>query len=145
VLASLSEQHRPLRLGEIATLTSADQSTLSRLVAEMERAGLLTRERPQNNQRSLQVTLTPRGAELASRLIPIAAYYEDVAAESLSSKEAAALKATLLQLYENLDRLEREVESGVIRIPPAQETKGLPGDLSGARPKEKRRGKASNK
>ena len=76
VLASLSEEDRPLRLGEIATLTSADQSTLSRLVAEMERTGLLTRERPQDNQRSLQVALTQRGSELASRLMPIAAYYE---------------------------------------------------------------------
>jgi DNA-binding MarR family transcriptional regulator len=145
VLASLSEERRPLRLGEIAMLTSVDQSTLSRLVAEMERAGLLTRERPQDNQRSLQVTLTPRGAELASRLMPIAAYYEEVASETLSSKEAAALKTTLLQLYENLDRLEREVESGEIKIPPAQRAKESPGDLPAERPKEKRRGKASNR
>ena len=34
VLAALSEQGRPLRLGEIAELTSADVSTLSRIVAE---------------------------------------------------------------------------------------------------------------
>jgi MarR family transcriptional regulator, organic hydroperoxide resistance regulator len=145
VLASLSEERRPLRLGEIATLTSIDQSTLSRLVAEMERAELLTRERPQNNQRSLQVTLTSRGAELASRLMPIAAYYEEVAAETLSSKEIAALKTTLSQLYVNLDRLERKVESGEIKIPPAQWTRESPSDLPGARPKEKHRGKASNR
>jgi MarR family transcriptional regulator, organic hydroperoxide resistance regulator len=145
VLASLSEEGRPFRLGEIVTRTSVDQSTLSRLVAEMERAGLLTRERPQHNQRSLQVALTPRGAELASRLMPIAAYYEEVAAETLSSKENAALKTTLLQLYENLDRLEREVESGKIKVPPAQDAKEPPGDLPGTRPKKNLRGKASNR
>lgn len=145
VLASLSEERRPLRLGEIVTLTSVDQSTLSRLVAEMERAGLLTRERPANNQRSLQVTLTPRGAELASRLMPIAAYYEEVAAGALSPKETAALKTTLLQLYDNLDRLEREVSSGQIKVPPAQAAKESVGDLPAPRAKEKPRGKAAAK
>jgi MarR family transcriptional regulator, organic hydroperoxide resistance regulator len=145
VLASLSEEGRPLRLGEIAALISADQSTLSRLIAEMERTGLLTRERPPENQRSLQVALTQRGSELASRLMPIAAYYEQIAADSLSSKEAVALKKTLVQLYENLDRLEREVESGAIKVPPAQGTKEPTGESAGARPKEKRRTKTSNK
>jgi DNA-binding MarR family transcriptional regulator len=145
VLASLSEERRPLRLGEIATLTSVDQSTLSRLVAELARAELLTRERPQNNQRSLQVTLTPRGAELASRLIPIAAYYEEVAAGTLSSKEADALKTTLLQLYRNLDRLEREIENDEIKIPPAQAAIEKPSQLPGARSKEKRRSKIPNR
>ena len=137
VLASLTEERRPLRLGEIAILTSVDQSTLSRLVAEMERTGLLTRERPQNNQRSLQVTLTSRGAELASRLMPLAAHYEEVASETLSPKETAALKTTLLKLYENLDRLEREVESGEITIPPARTTDELPSKTTGMRSKEK--------
>jgi MarR family transcriptional regulator, organic hydroperoxide resistance regulator len=145
VLASLLEEGRPLRLGEIVSRTSADQSTLSRLVAEMERTGLLTRERPQDNQRSLQVALTPRGAELATRLMPIAAYYEEVAAETLSSREAAALKTTLLQLYENLDRLEQEIEGGKIQIPPPQRSKELSGGSPAARSEEKRRSKSSNR
>jgi MarR family transcriptional regulator, organic hydroperoxide resistance regulator len=117
VLAALSEQGHALRLGEIAALTSVDVSTLSRMVAEMARNGLLTRTRPENDQRSLQVALTPRGSLLVSRLMPLAAYYEEVAAGSLSSKEAVALKATLVQLYKNLDRLEQEISSGEIKIP----------------------------
>lgn len=145
VLAALLEEGRPLRLGEIVTRTSADQSTLSRLVAEMERTGLLTRERPQNNQRSLQVALTPRGADLASRLMPIAAYYEEVAATTLSSKEAAALKTTLSQLYQNLDRLEQEIESGKIQIPPPQRSKESAGEPPAARSDDKRRSKSSNR
>jgi len=145
VLATLMEERRALRLGEIVTRTSVDQSTLSRLVAEMERTGLLTRERPKDNQRSLQVSLTARGAELASRLMPIAAYYGEVAADTLSASETAALKETLVQLYHNLDRLEREVESGMIVIPPAQAAKETQGELPTARAKEKRRDKASAK
>jgi MarR family transcriptional regulator, organic hydroperoxide resistance regulator len=114
VLAALAEQGRPLRLGELAALTSADMSTLSRLVADMHRDGIVSRERPQNDQRSLQVALTPHGAALAARFIPIAAHYEEVATGNMTAREAAALKATLAQLYENLDRLEHEVDGGEI-------------------------------
>ena len=68
VLAALAEQGRPLRLGELAALTSAEMSTLSRLIADMHRDGIVFRERPQNNQRSLQVSLTPHGAALLRKL-----------------------------------------------------------------------------
>jgi DNA-binding MarR family transcriptional regulator len=123
VLAALAEQARPLRLVELSALTSADLSTLSRLVADMHRAGFVSRERPANDQRSLQVELTPTGRELYERFMPVAAYYEEVATGDLSRKEAAALKATLNSLYDNLDRLEAEVESGEVAklIKPKQE------------------------
>ncbi len=114
VLAALAEQGRPLRLGELAALTSAEMSTLSRLVAEMHRDGIVSRERPQNDQRSLQVALTPHGAALATRFMPVAAHYERVATGNMTAKDAATLKATLAQLYENLDRLEQEVDDGQI-------------------------------
>jgi DNA-binding MarR family transcriptional regulator len=143
VLAALSEEGRPLRLGELAALTSADNSTLSRIVADMNREGFLTRERPENDQRSLQVALTPRGATIASRLMPIAAHYEEVVASSLTPKATAALKATLVELYGNLDRLEQEVDSGKIKVPP---------DPAGKKPQQAsstqapaRRAKASKK
>ncbi|MBR0872055.1 MarR family transcriptional regulator [Bradyrhizobium tropiciagri] len=123
VLAALSEQGHALRLGEIAELTSADVSTLSRIVADMSRAGLLTRDRPENDQRSLQVALTPEGAALANRLMPIAQYYEEVATGAMSAKEAAELKQVLVELYKNLDRLEHEVEAGLIEVPPAATSK----------------------
>ena len=123
VLAALSEQGHPLRLGEIAELTSADVSTLSRIVAEMSRAGLLTRDRPENDQRSLQVALTPKGAELAGRLMPIAQHYEEVATGAMSAKEAAELKQVLVALYKNLDQLEQEVEGGLIKVPPPAASK----------------------
>jgi DNA-binding MarR family transcriptional regulator len=123
VLAALSEVGRPLRLGEIAELTSADVSTLSRIVAEMSRAGLLTRDRPENDQRSLQVVLTPKGTELAGRLMPLAAYYEEVVTGSMSAKEAAELKRVLVELYHNIDRLEQEVEAGQIKVPSSSRPK----------------------
>ena len=79
VLAALAEQGTPQRLGELAALTSVEASTLSRLLGTMQRMSLVTRERPETNQRSLAVDLAPRGIELAARLIPRAAHYEAVA------------------------------------------------------------------
>jgi DNA-binding MarR family transcriptional regulator len=141
VLAALAEQGRPLRLGELAQLTSAEMSTLSRLVADMHRQGIVSRKRPQSDQRSLQVALTPRGAALASRYMPVAAHYEDVATGNMTARDAAALKATLVQLYENLDRLEREVESGAIVKLIGSGARGRPG-RSPKKQSVKRRSKA---
>jgi DNA-binding MarR family transcriptional regulator len=146
VLAALSEQGHPLRLGEIAELTSADVSTLSRIVAEMNRVGLLTRDRPENDQRSLQVALTPKGAELAARLMPLAAYYEEVVTGGMSAKEAAELKRVLVELYHNIDRLEQEVEAGLIKVPAPARTKEARDERPEAKARTSQpRGKASRK
>lgn len=114
VLAALSEEGRPLKLVELAALTSADVSTLSRVVADMGKKGILRRERPENDQRSLQVTLTAVGEELVARYAPVAAHYEEIAISSLSPAAAEQLKTTLVQLYANLDQLEREIHDGTI-------------------------------
>ena len=123
VLAALAEQARPLRLVELSALTSADLSTLSRLVADMHKAGLVSRERPANDQRSLQVELTTDGQELYQRFMPVAAYYEEAATGDMSRTDAAALKITLGALYDNLDRIEAEIASGEIQklLNPKQE------------------------
>ena len=143
VLAALAEQQRPLRLTELGALTSGDQSTLSRIVSEMHKAGLVSRERPENDQRSLQVQLTPAGRELYERYMPLAAYYEDTAAAALSQKEAAALKMALSSLYENLDRIEAEVDSG--EIEKLIKSKPAPGTDSSSRPEQHKRKKTGPK
>lgn len=114
VLAALAEETRPLRLGELGARTSTDLWTLSRLVADMDRGGLVSQHWPTQDPPSLQVELTASGRELYERLIPIAAHCEDVATGELSSTDATALKGTLSLLYDNLDRIEEEIESGEI-------------------------------
>jgi len=140
VLAALAEQAQPLRLVELSALTSADLSTLSRLVADMHKAGLVSRERPANDQRSLQVELTAAGQAMYARFMPVAAYYEEVATGDLSRKDAAALKATLGSLYDNLDRIEAEIESGEIErlIKPRQERQPRERSSGKSRPKAAR-------
>lgn len=120
VLAVLTEAGAAQRLGELSELTSIETSTMSRLVAEMQRRGLVTRERPENDQRSLAVGLTPVGAALAARLIPRAAHYEKVVMGDLPPKRVAQLKAELTQIYSRLDLLDEELsEAEEARASPA--------------------------
>ncbi|MGH1571117.1 MarR family winged helix-turn-helix transcriptional regulator [Methylobacterium sp. P31] len=114
VLATLSEEERPLRLGELAARTSADLSTLSRVVAEMHRRGYVRRERSANDQRSVQVYLEEPGRILAARYMPVAKHYEDVSTRSLSPEQRELLRTALIQLYENLDQIQDEIANGVI-------------------------------
>jgi len=140
IIASLSEEERPLKLVELAALTSADISTLSRVVAAMARKGILSRERPENDQRSLQVTLTPEGERLVARYAPVAAYYEKLATISLSAQAAEELKKTLVELYANLDRLEGEVRDGTIgKMIAASEDTSARKPAKAARPKKETR------
>jgi MarR family transcriptional regulator, organic hydroperoxide resistance regulator len=110
VLAFLAEEDGVRRLGDLAALAVVELSTLSRLVAAMQRDGLVTRVRPENDQRSLHVGLTEAGKTLVARLQPRAAYYEQVAAGEFSAHEIEALKATLNIIYANVDRLEAELD-----------------------------------
>jgi len=111
VLAFLAEENGVRRLGDLAVLTVLEMSTLSRLVATMQRDGLVTRTRPESDQRSLHVGLTEAGRTLVARLQPRAAYYEQVAAGAFSTAEIEALKATLNTIYRNVDRLEDELDA----------------------------------
>jgi len=111
VLAALTE--RPdQRLGELAAMTSVETSTLSRLVGSLERRGLLTRTRPDNDQRSVRIRLTRTGLALARCLMPRAAEFERVAAVGLDEAAQAALKARLRLIHDNLDTLDTPNTTG---------------------------------
>lgn len=109
VLAVLTEAGKPQRLGELSALTSIEMSTMSRLLTEMQRRGLVTRERPENDQRSLSVRPTKTGADLAARLVPRAASYERTAMGDLSPARAVRLKVELAAIYERLNQVEEEI------------------------------------
>ena len=97
------------RLGDLAAMTSIEVSTLSRLVGTMKRKGLVSRTRLKDNARTVAINLTAKGKTLVEELIPIAMHFEDVAVRSFSAKEIAELKATLGNIYQNLDTLEPEI------------------------------------
>ena len=114
VLAALSE--RPdQKLSDLSAMTDVELSTMSRLVGTMVTRGLVSRHRQPNNERTVRINLTPRGAELADLLRNEAEHYEDVAVSTLKPAEIERLKVTLSRIYEAIDVLEDEL---VALMPP---------------------------
>ena len=109
VMAALWEK-ADQRLGDLAAMTTIELSTLSRLIGEMKRRGLVTRSRLKDNARTVAINLTPKGRTLVEELIPIAMHFEEVAVRTFPSKNILDLKTVLAEIYESLNSIEPEIE-----------------------------------
>lgn len=92
-------------LGELSAMVSKELSTLSRIVGQMEGKGLLTRVRPKNNGRLVDIDLTRDGEGLADALMPIAVHFETVLTEALTPQEVESLKDMLRRVDAQIDKL----------------------------------------
>jgi MarR family transcriptional regulator, organic hydroperoxide resistance regulator len=106
VLAALRE-HDGRRMGDLSATTSIEVSTLTRLVDNMEKKGMVARRREAGDARVVALHITPTGRRLAQRITPIAERYESVALAGFTATEADILKAALRRLYGNVEALER--------------------------------------
>ena len=61
VLVNLEEAASGVPMGEVAGLIVASKSGLTRVIDKMVEAGLVRRERPENNRRVVLVFITPEG------------------------------------------------------------------------------------
>lgn len=95
------------RLSEIAAHTSADLSTISRVIDGLIRRGLAQRDRAAEDARAIAVSLTPEGALLTEKIIPIAQLYERIALSGMSAEEAETLRGLLRRVYDNIGVLAR--------------------------------------
>lgn len=117
VLAALSE--RPgQKLGDLGAMTTVELSTMSRLIGTMVVRGLVSRHRPADNERTVQIDLTEHGAEMAALLRTEAEHYEEVAVSTLKPTEIVRLKRMLNQMFDSLDVLEGElIANAPSRVP----------------------------
>jgi DNA-binding MarR family transcriptional regulator len=106
VLAALRERDGR-RMGDLSRTTSIEVSTLTRLVDNMEKGGLVARRRDAEDARAVALHVTPAGRKLTRRILPIAKRYETVALKGFTTGEADVLKRALRQLYDNMEELER--------------------------------------
>ena len=117
VMAALWEKGDQ-RLSDLAIMTSADISTLSRLVGEMKRKGLVTRSRLKDNGRTVAINLTSKGKALVEELMPIAVHFENVAVSSFSEAEVLRLKAACRDIYQSLGSIEPEIAATKASVTP---------------------------
>jgi len=104
VLASLLS-HDGQRMSGLAEHTSIDISTLSRLVAVLEKKRLVSRRQAEDDRRSVQVFLSAKGNDLAQRIAPLADLYERVALAGIPPDEVAMIKRHLRQIFNNISSL----------------------------------------
>jgi MarR family transcriptional regulator for hemolysin len=101
-LALSSLKNTELRTqGELAAAMGIRQPTLSHHLEGLERAGLITRQRPVGNRRVQQVALTDAGEQLFLRLRRAAAAFDGRLRAGLEDDEVAELRRLLGQLVEN--------------------------------------------
>ncbi|HSI01073.1 MAG TPA: MarR family transcriptional regulator [Reyranella sp.] len=106
VLAALREQDGR-RMGDLSRTTSIEVSTLTRLVDNMEKGGLVERRRDSGDARAVALHVTAAGRRLTRRILPIAERYQAVALKGFSAAEQDVLRKALRRLYDNIDELER--------------------------------------
>jgi DNA-binding MarR family transcriptional regulator len=104
VLAALRERDGR-RMGDLSVMTSIEVSTLTRLVDQMEKKGLVERRRDTDDARVVALHVTTAGKRLTRRIVPIAERYEQVALKGFAPVEVQVLRAALRRLYANMDEL----------------------------------------
>lgn len=119
VLAALWERPNQ-RLSDLSSMTSIENSTMSRLIGTLKRRGLVSRTRLPTNERTVAINLTSKGRALVEELIPLAIHFEDVAIHSFGTTEVAKLKNELITVYEHLNQLEPEITAALARPHPTQ-------------------------
>mgnify|MGYP003148649540 CR=1 FL=1 len=105
VLAVLKQQG-PLNLGDLSSYVTVELSTLSRLVTSMQKKGLVSRVRPEDNGRTVRITIAPEGELKAVALMPRAAHFENVGIGDMAPQEVGALKRTLVKIFDNLNKMD---------------------------------------
>lgn len=83
----------PLTLGELGDALHLDSGTLSPLLKRLETQGLITRRRPPEDERTVEIALTVAGRDLKARARRIQVDVER--ATGLSTESVAALREEL--------------------------------------------------
>lgn len=107
VCASLHKQPHQ-RLSTLASGTSTEPSTLSRVVEALMRRGLLLRDRSDQDGRAVALSLTPAGNALTERVIPLADVYERVAMSGFTPAQVQTIRDLLRRIYDNMAPLDPE-------------------------------------
>jgi DNA-binding MarR family transcriptional regulator len=89
---------------QLCAAIGLDKSTLTLVVQELERRGLIKRVRHAHDRRRNELTLTPKGEAVLARIGPIARAHEARIAAALTSEEMPLLIDMLDRIFAALRR-----------------------------------------
>jgi DNA-binding MarR family transcriptional regulator len=103
VLAILQE-HDGMHIGALSQESVIERTLLSRIVAGLERKGLVRRKPDPGDRRFTAVHLQPAGHRAFGEILPIARRQIEAAIEGLSKQDLKRLQALLLRITANVER-----------------------------------------
>lgn len=95
-------QGEAITVGTLAERTALEKSTLTRMLDRMEAEGMVHRDRPAEDRRTVLVSLAPRVRAMLDAFGEVSAEMGAVFYRGLSQAEIAAFEATLARIYANL-------------------------------------------
>ncbi|WP_414902524.1 MarR family winged helix-turn-helix transcriptional regulator [Sphingomonas flavalba] len=99
---SVLRSHGTLTIGKIVEHTLMEQSTVSRVIDQLENDGRATRRTSAADSRMIEVVLTETGVDAFEKILPAARRHERIAMEGFSAREIATLRAFLARLEDNI-------------------------------------------
>jgi len=94
-----------LMMGELAEMTAIDRTTLTRMLNQMEDAGLLLRTTDADDKRAIMVALTRRGQKLFLAANKIVEQVNDEITRDISDDEIPRLRELMQRLHHRVRSL----------------------------------------
>lgn len=101
--------HQPLSAMEICARTDMDKVQVSRAIARMRKAGLVSRRTDPTDRRRSALRLTDKGMQTYQRIVPLARRYEARLLDALSAGE----RETLERLIDKLQARARDLDTAL--------------------------------
>ena len=98
-------RHAPMSSFQIAEKGNMDKAKVSRAVARLLDAGLITRETDPKDNRLLILNLSPRGRTIYEEICPLALNWEHSLLDCLDMQDREALDVILEKLQKRVDDL----------------------------------------
>jgi DNA-binding MarR family transcriptional regulator len=92
---------------ELAREVNLMESSMVLMLNAMQTAGLVRRDRDQQDKRVMRTYLTPKARALKRKLLPYAGEINAIAANGISAKDRALLLAVLSKMKHNLEAAAR--------------------------------------
>jgi MarR family transcriptional regulator, organic hydroperoxide resistance regulator len=94
---------RGLSMTEVADIVAVDPTTLSRTVAQLVRAALVSRLVDVGDKRVTRLALTPAGTRLTQRILPVVFHLNEAATANLPPPMVDLMRWALREMRGNLD------------------------------------------
>lgn len=87
---------------ELSGKMDVNDSSIARLLDRMEKEDIIVRTKDVQDRRTTRVSLTPKGEQLRTQLIPIATAFQNDVTDGLTAEELIVFKKVLDKMIENL-------------------------------------------